>query len=142
MSVLQDRCPEHPWNTARRDKRYAGWRPAFSLFQHDDLEIDGLELLYPSSHVQLAEQIQEDIRNLQPDSQVNLHKVDFKAPWDFEEDIPESSQGSDSVTRMEADRFRICLTCEPPNSRSLRLIRRPGPAAVLGFPANVEHFKN
>lgn len=72
-------------DAARRHRRYDKWRPTFSLFQHDDLQVDGLELLYPASHEALAETIQTDIVKLQSDAKVNLHQVDFSDPWDFEE---------------------------------------------------------
>ena len=72
-------------DAARKHRRYEKWRPTFSLFQHEDLAIDGLELLYPQGHEALASTIQRDIEKQQPSARVNLHEVSFNDAWDFEE---------------------------------------------------------
>ena len=72
-------------DAAHKHRRYEKWRPTFSLFQHEDLLIDGLELLYPKSHSALAETIQKDVSKIQPEARVNLHEANFEDAWDFEE---------------------------------------------------------
>ena len=72
-------------DTGRQANRWQKWRPTVSLFQHEDLQIDRLELLYPESHHTLAQGIATDIANVSPDTTVVLHGIDFEDAWDFEE---------------------------------------------------------
>lgn len=72
-------------DAVRMHRRFQRWRPTYSLFQHDELSFDGLELLYPAAHQKLAETIQSDIGKLRPEATVRLHAVDFENAWDFEE---------------------------------------------------------
>ena len=65
--------------------RWEKWRPTVSLCQHEDLLIDRLELLYARPHQRLAEQLVEDIATVSPETTVNLHLVDPRDPWDFQE---------------------------------------------------------
>lgn len=65
--------------------RWEKWRPTVSLCQHEDLLIDRLELLHARPHHKLAELIAEDIKLISPETEVNLHLVDPRNPWDFEE---------------------------------------------------------
>ena len=65
--------------------RWDRWRPTVSLCQHEDLLIDRLELLYPRPYQKLAEQLVEDIATVSPETTVNLHLVDPRDPWDFQE---------------------------------------------------------
>src|SRR6266404_288620 len=69
----------------RSANRWERWRPTVSLCQHDDLAIDRMELLYPRMGTNLAKQVREDILQVSPQTEVNLHLVDPKDPWDFEE---------------------------------------------------------
>jgi len=66
-------------------RRYERWRPTYSLFLHNDLPIAQLELLYPASHLKLAETIRKDIVKQRENAKVNLHQMSFEDPWDFEE---------------------------------------------------------
>lgn len=72
-------------DAVRMHRRFQRWRPTYSLFLHDDLEIDQLELLYPTDNLKLAETIRKDIEKQREGTTVNLHPADFDDPWDFEE---------------------------------------------------------
>jgi transcriptional regulatory protein RtcR len=72
-------------DTGRSPNRWERWRPTVSLCQHDDLAVDRMELLYPQMGMNLANQVREDIIQVSPQTQVRLHLVDPKDPWDFEE---------------------------------------------------------
>ena len=65
--------------------RWKYWRPSVGLVQHDDLIINEYHLLYPNSHLSLAEIIEQDIGLVSPETKVIKHSVNFKDPWDFEE---------------------------------------------------------
>lgn len=67
------------------EERWSQWRPSVSLFQHEDLLINRFELLYQENTEKLAKQIASDIQWVSPETQVNVHKVEFKDPWDFED---------------------------------------------------------
>lgn len=66
------------------DHRWDRWRPTVSLFQHEDLLVDRLELLHEGPALGLAEQVRADIRQVSPETEVRLHQVDFSSnPWDL-----------------------------------------------------------
>ncbi|MGQ8365369.1 RNA repair transcriptional activator RtcR [Glaciecola sp. 1036] len=65
--------------------RWARWRPNVSLCSQDNLVIHQLHLLHDNHGTKLANTISGDIESVSPETQVQLHKVNFKNPWDFEE---------------------------------------------------------
>lgn len=65
--------------------RWRRWRPTVALCQHEELIIDRFELLHGRPHIALANLIEKDIAQVSPETQVRLHMVDFRDPWDFEE---------------------------------------------------------
>ncbi len=66
-------------------RRWQRWRPTVSLFQHEDMMIDRLELLVSEDHRSAAEVLVADIGTVAPETQVNLNTMTFSDPWDFEE---------------------------------------------------------
>lgn len=64
-------------------RRWERWRPTVSLFQHDDLEIARLDLLV--SDLDRARVVAEDVRTMSPATEVVLHGMPLRDPWDFEE---------------------------------------------------------
>ncbi len=68
-----------------KENRWERWRPSVAICQHEDLIIDKYHLLYPSNHNRLAERVTRDIQIVSPETEVILHQIDFKDPWDFEE---------------------------------------------------------
>jgi len=68
----------------KRENRWNKWRPTVSMFQHEDLLIDRLELLCQANSQPLADQVAEDINRISPETEVRFHYLDFQDPWDFE----------------------------------------------------------
>ena len=66
-------------------KRWEKWRPTVSICQQEDLVVDRLELLYARPHMQIANQVREDIATISPETSVNLHLCDPRDAWDFQE---------------------------------------------------------
>ena len=64
--------------------RWSKWRPTVALFQHENLLIDRMELLYQPRFSKLAEVVIEDIRRVSPETEVRGHLIEFEDPWDFE----------------------------------------------------------
>jgi transcriptional regulatory protein RtcR len=72
-------------DSGRGHNRWNRWRPTVSLCQHQDVPIARLELIHQSRFSALAEGVAADIAQVSPATRVNLHCVDHKDPWDFEE---------------------------------------------------------
>lgn len=67
------------------EDRWDRWRPTVSMFQHEELRIDRLELLYQPNFQLLADTVARDVRQISPETEVNPHRVDFgRDAWDFE----------------------------------------------------------
>ncbi len=64
--------------------RWERWRPTVALFQHDDLLIDRLELLYDPRFEPLAQTIENDIAQVSPETEIVLRPTAIPDPWDFE----------------------------------------------------------
>jgi transcriptional regulatory protein RtcR len=69
-------------DATRSAKRWKRWRPTVSLFQHEDLLIDRLDLLGPASAE--TDILVDDIHHLSPSTEVALVPFDVADPWDFE----------------------------------------------------------
>jgi len=69
----------------KRANRWSKWRPTVALCQQDDIRIDRLELLHQPRDITMAQQMVEDIAQASPATEVVLHSVKLKDPWDFEE---------------------------------------------------------
>jgi transcriptional regulatory protein RtcR len=65
--------------------RWSQWRPTVSLCQHEDLLVGRLELLVEARSRDLAEQVASDVRSVSPETEVRLHEIRFRDPWDFED---------------------------------------------------------
>jgi transcriptional regulatory protein RtcR len=65
--------------------RWDFWRPTVSLFQHEDLLWDRLELLAEPSFSKLSQQVLSDVRQISPETEARLHPVNYGSdPWDLE----------------------------------------------------------
>ncbi|MCU0749751.1 MAG: RNA repair transcriptional activator RtcR [Akkermansiaceae bacterium] len=65
--------------------RWDFWRPTVSLFQHEDLLWDRLELLAEPNFSKLSERVLADVRSVSPETEARLHEVSYgKDPWDLE----------------------------------------------------------
>jgi transcriptional regulatory protein RtcR len=65
--------------------RWDKWRPTVALCQHPDLLVDRLILLYAQRWSQLAEFIASDVRQVSPETEVQLENIEISDPWDLEE---------------------------------------------------------
>lgn len=65
--------------------RWETWRPTVSLFQHEELLLDRLELIHQARFARLARRLVEDIASISPETEARLHTVEMRDPWDFEE---------------------------------------------------------
>jgi transcriptional regulatory protein RtcR len=63
--------------------RWGNWRPTVSLFQHDDLVIDRIELLH--DHDTICDRVCTDIAAIAPETKIVTHRLPMKDAWDFEE---------------------------------------------------------
>ena len=66
-------------------ERWEAWRPTVSLFQHEELLLDRLELIHQVRFAKLARRLLEDVESISPETEVRLHAVEMRDPWDFEE---------------------------------------------------------
>jgi transcriptional regulatory protein RtcR len=66
-------------------RRWERWRPTVALFQQEDLLADRFEMLYQNRFQTLADLIKTDIASVSPETEVNLHRIEFEDPWDFVE---------------------------------------------------------
>ncbi|KDM93574.1 RNA repair transcriptional activator RtcR [Photobacterium galatheae] len=69
----------------KRADRWHKWRPNVSLCSQQDLKIDQLHLMHDNRSIRLANQIRDDIGTVSPETDVQLHPLNFHDPWDFEE---------------------------------------------------------
>ena len=72
-------------DSGRRLNRWERWRPTVSLFQHEDLLVDRLELIREDAHSSLADFIAKDVESVSPETEIHQRAVDWGGdPWDFE----------------------------------------------------------
>ncbi|ROL68959.1 transcriptional regulator [Pseudomonas chlororaphis] len=67
--------------------RWGHWRPSVGLCQQEDVLIHRLELIHgvDARDVSLAGRVADDIRQVSPETEVRLHPMPLRNPWDFEE---------------------------------------------------------
>src|SRR4051812_5011234 len=65
--------------------RWEKWRPSVAICQREDFVVDRFELMHARQHIRLANQIKADIESISPETVVNLHLVDPRDAWDFQE---------------------------------------------------------
>ncbi|CAH1673024.1 MULTISPECIES: RNA repair transcriptional activator RtcR [unclassified Chelatococcus] len=68
-----------------RKDRWKRWRPTVALCQQPGLFIDRLELIHGAKHLPLAIQVTRDIEQISPATEVKLHEITLRDPWDFSE---------------------------------------------------------
>ena len=67
------------------DTRWNRWRPTLSIFQHDSLLIDRLELLHTERTAELADSLTADIATVSPETEMRKHQLPFSNEWDLED---------------------------------------------------------
>jgi transcriptional regulatory protein RtcR len=65
--------------------RWNVWRPSVALAQQPDLELDRYELIYQQRFQKLAKRVADDVRSISPHTEVRLHRIALRDPWDFAE---------------------------------------------------------
>jgi transcriptional regulatory protein RtcR len=69
----------------RGEDRWDRWRPTVSLFQHEDLLVERMELLYEEVFESLMIEVSRDVKQVSPQSVICPHAVNFGGDaWDFE----------------------------------------------------------
>jgi transcriptional regulatory protein RtcR len=69
----------------RGEDRWDRWRPTVSLFQHEDLLVERMELLYEEAFESLMIEVSRDVKQVSPQSVICPHAVNFGGDaWDFE----------------------------------------------------------
>ncbi len=75
-----------PQKDAGTDRaRWDHWRPSIALCQQDDLEIDRYELFYQPRFKKLRDVAVADVKSVSPGTEVRVHEISFRDPWDFAE---------------------------------------------------------
>jgi transcriptional regulatory protein RtcR len=69
----------------KRVDKWAKWRPNVSLCSQEDLIVNQLHMLHDNHSSRLANNVAVDIESVSPETNVALHQVNFRDPWDFEE---------------------------------------------------------
>jgi transcriptional regulatory protein RtcR len=69
----------------KRVDKWAKWRPNVSLCSQEDLIVSQLHMLHDNHSSRLANNVAVDIESVSPETNVALHQVNFRDPWDFEE---------------------------------------------------------
>jgi transcriptional regulatory protein RtcR len=64
-------------------KRWELWRPTVSLFQHEDLAVDRLDLMCEQKFCALRDVVTADVAAVSPGTVVRNHAVAFGDAWDF-----------------------------------------------------------
>src|SRR5437879_1589419 len=65
--------------------RWDRWRPSVDLAGQPDLVVQRFHLIHDPPSAEGARLVAADIRQLSPETEVMLHEVPIKDPWDFEE---------------------------------------------------------
>ncbi|NQZ01711.1 MAG: sigma 54-interacting transcriptional regulator [Bdellovibrionales bacterium] len=65
--------------------RWRKWRPTVAACWQDDLKFDRYEIIYQRPFKHVLDRVVEDIQDISPDTEIVLHHIPMKDPWDFEE---------------------------------------------------------
>jgi transcriptional regulatory protein RtcR len=66
-------------------KRWEKWRPTVAICQQEHMLVGRLDLMHDRRAKRLAEEVAADVGVVSPETQVVLHEVEIRNPWDFEE---------------------------------------------------------
>ena len=66
------------------EERWSRWRPTVALCSHEDLIVDRLELLAAPKFKATAERVRDDLALVSPETEVRLHDLPMREPWNFE----------------------------------------------------------
>lgn len=65
--------------------RWQRWRPSVAVCRHPELPVSRLELLVSPRAERVAAQVQSDLAEVAPNTEVALHPLVVSDPWDFSE---------------------------------------------------------
>jgi transcriptional regulatory protein RtcR len=72
-------------DAGRSPQRWARWRPTVALCQHEDFVVDRLELLYTRPFQALAKQVERDVRQVSPETELVHREMALRDAWDLGE---------------------------------------------------------
>ncbi len=72
-------------DAGRGDARWKRWRPTVCLCQQPHFQVDRLEVLFPRFGMSLARLLEDDLKQVSPETTVRTTQVDQRDAWDFEE---------------------------------------------------------
>ncbi len=93
-----------------KSKRFYQWRPNFAIALHEELAIDRFDLLYNRPENRLAKQIGGDIQGHNDQAEVNLHHINYRNPWDFEEVYAKLHEFAVNYPFAEENNYYIHIT--------------------------------
>ncbi len=93
-----------------KSKRFYQWRPNFAIALHEELAIDRFDLLYNRPENRLAKQIGDDIKGHNDQAEVNLHHINYRNPWDFEEVYAKLHEFAVNYPFAEENNYYIHIT--------------------------------
>ncbi|MBS9778176.1 MAG: RNA repair transcriptional activator RtcR [Gammaproteobacteria bacterium] len=92
-------------------RRFYQWRPNFAIaLHHETLKIDQHELIYDYQSRKSAQILLDDIHGMNPEINVNLHKVSIRNPWDFGEVYAKLHEFATSYQFEEENNYYIHIT--------------------------------
>lgn len=72
-------------DAGRSPQRWERWRPTVALCQHEDFLVDRLELLYTRPFQALAKQVERDLRQVSPETELVHREIALRDAWDLGE---------------------------------------------------------
>jgi transcriptional regulatory protein RtcR len=97
-------------DTGRGPTRWERWRPTVSLFQHEDLLVDRLLLLFPEGWEELCDTVCGDIGRLSPETEVVRIPMALVNAWDFEEVYAALHDVAHAVSVEDDDELWVHIT--------------------------------
>ena len=65
--------------------RWDQWRPSVALTQQPDFVVDRFDLILAKSQRTLGERLRDDIETVSPETEVRLHWIEWRDPWNLAE---------------------------------------------------------
>src|SRR5690348_11062965 len=72
-------------DAGKGEERWSRWRPTVALCQHEDFLIHRLELIREVRFATLGNLVAQDIARISPETNVRMHEMNIRDPWDFEQ---------------------------------------------------------
>lgn len=72
-------------DSGKHADRWQSWRPTVSICRQPHFIVKRFELIYSVRDTSLAKGVAADIHAVSPETEVRLHELTFRDPWNFEE---------------------------------------------------------